>query len=86
MIGLEDIHPIMDVLIDVVPLVLVGITQLAAIYGKPKIIASVKPIAKLWDYLSGNYRNAVCLERRSVDRHSPVKRVADLPPVPEPLP
>lgn len=47
-----------DTALVVVPLVMAGVAQVAAIFGKPDIVAKVTIVSRLWDFLAGNYRKA----------------------------
>jgi len=47
-----------DLAMQVIPWILVVVSQGAAIFGKPAIVAAIKPISALFDVLAGNYRKA----------------------------
>ena len=52
-----------DLAIQIVPWVLVFISQGAAIFGKPAIVAAVKPLSALFDVLAANYRKSTNLHK-----------------------
>jgi hypothetical protein len=52
-----------DLGLQVVPWVLVFISQGAAIFGKPAIVAAVKPLSTLFDALAANYLRSTNLHK-----------------------